>query len=72
VAGAGDADCGFVPTAIDRASIENLEQLGVQRPSIELEHQLGDFWSDGKHGTDSFNFSSATDAGASALSLGPD
>ncbi len=56
VAGAGNADRGFVAATLHGVAAVDFEQLGMQRPSIELENQLGDFWSNGKHGMSSFDF----------------
>ena len=54
VAGAGDVDLGLVVFALDGARLVHLEQFRVQRPSVKLKDQLGDFRSSSKHDSSFF------------------
>lgn len=51
VTGRRDIDLDCISTTIDRACLEDLKELRMQRPSIESKRQFGDFRSYGQHGS---------------------
>jgi hypothetical protein len=55
VAGAGNVDLGLIISALDGAGTIYFKKFRMQRPTVELKNQLGDFWPYGKHCGNSFS-----------------